>query len=249
MAAAAPSTSPCAPCCKKHGLEDKRDYTMLEGPLPAMPAMLLEKKADLDPGRAAVRVQSEAPRRGQSAVRPDRSARHHADDRAGPRASPSSTRTAPPWSTSWRTCCVIARWFLDPKNHDEVAKIASKITKVPPERFGWLFTKQDTYRDPNLLPNLEALAAQRRHRARSRLREEQDRRQEIRRPEPGAGSGQASQIAPAFPSGAIDAESLPPGSLRCARAFAALRLQMRLIGMAPRKSRLPSSTPQWRTMA
>jgi NitT/TauT family transport system substrate-binding protein len=28
---------------------------------------------------------------------------------------------------------------------------------VPPERFGWLFTKQDTYRDPNLLPNLDAL--------------------------------------------------------------------------------------------
>ncbi len=34
---------------KKHGLEEKRDYTMLEGPLPAMPTMLLEKKADLIP--------------------------------------------------------------------------------------------------------------------------------------------------------------------------------------------------------
>ena len=36
-------------------------------------------------------------------------------------------------------------------------QIASKITKAPPERFGWLFTKQDTYRDPNLIPNLDAL--------------------------------------------------------------------------------------------
>jgi NitT/TauT family transport system substrate-binding protein len=52
---------------------------------------------------------------------------------------------------------IITRWYQDPKNHDEVAKIASKITKVPPERFGWLFTKADTYRDPNLLPNVEAL--------------------------------------------------------------------------------------------
>jgi sulfonate transport system substrate-binding protein len=51
----------------------------------------------------------------------------------------------------------IVHWYLDPKNHDEVAKIASKITKVPPERFGWVFTKQDTYKDANLLPNLEAL--------------------------------------------------------------------------------------------
>jgi len=51
----------------------------------------------------------------------------------------------------------IVHWYLDPKNHDEVAQIASKITKAPPERFGWLFTKADTYRDPNLVPNLEAL--------------------------------------------------------------------------------------------
>ena len=51
----------------------------------------------------------------------------------------------------------IERWYLDPKNHDEVAKIASGILKVPPERFGWLFTKQDYYRDPNGLPDLAAL--------------------------------------------------------------------------------------------
>jgi NitT/TauT family transport system substrate-binding protein len=51
----------------------------------------------------------------------------------------------------------IERWYLDPKNHDEVAKIASSFLKVPPERFGWLFTKQDYYRDPNGLPDLAAL--------------------------------------------------------------------------------------------
>ena len=28
---------------------------------------------------------------------------------------------------------------------------------MPPERFGWLFTKADTYKDPNLIPNLDAL--------------------------------------------------------------------------------------------
>jgi len=51
----------------------------------------------------------------------------------------------------------IVHWYLDPKNHDEAAKIASTITKVPPERFGWLFTKADNYRDANLMPNLDAL--------------------------------------------------------------------------------------------
>ena len=51
----------------------------------------------------------------------------------------------------------IEHWYLDPKNHDDVAQIASQLTKQPPERFGWLFTKQDYYRDPNMLPDLGAL--------------------------------------------------------------------------------------------
>jgi hypothetical protein len=32
---------------KKHGLEDKRDYTVVEAPFPTMKAMLAQKKADL----------------------------------------------------------------------------------------------------------------------------------------------------------------------------------------------------------
>jgi NitT/TauT family transport system substrate-binding protein len=51
----------------------------------------------------------------------------------------------------------VAHWYLDPKNHDEVAKIASNITKAPPERFGWLYTNKDNYRDKNLMPDLAAL--------------------------------------------------------------------------------------------
>jgi sulfonate transport system substrate-binding protein len=27
----------------------------------------------------------------------------------------------------------------------------------PPERFEWIFTKRDYYRDPNMMPNLDAL--------------------------------------------------------------------------------------------
>ena len=51
----------------------------------------------------------------------------------------------------------IVRWYLDPANHAEVMQIASRLTKQPPERFGWVFTKQDNYRDPNLMPDLAAL--------------------------------------------------------------------------------------------
>ena len=55
----------------KHGLEEKRDYTMLEAPLPAMPAMLLEKKADLVPAVLPFAFNPKLQGRGPSAVRPD----------------------------------------------------------------------------------------------------------------------------------------------------------------------------------
>ena len=35
--------------------------------------------------------------------------------------------------------------------------LVKQVTEAPPERFGWLFTKQDYYRNPDMLPNLDAL--------------------------------------------------------------------------------------------
>jgi len=51
----------------------------------------------------------------------------------------------------------ILHWYLDPKNHDEAVQIAARLVKAPPERFGWVFTKTDQYRDPNMMPDLAAL--------------------------------------------------------------------------------------------
>ena len=141
---------------KKHGLEEKRDYTMLEGPLPAMPAMLLEKKADLIPAVLPFSFNPKLKEEGKVLFEQREvlgvtqmivwTARKSFIDK---------NRAA--MVDFMEDMLIITRWYQDPKNHDEVAKIASKITKVPPERFGWLFTKADTYRDPNLLPNIEAL--------------------------------------------------------------------------------------------
>jgi len=140
----------------KHGLEEKRDYTMLEGPLPAMPAMLLEKKADLIP---AVLPFSFNPKlREEGKVLFDQTQALGVTQMIVWTARKSfieKNRAA--MVDFMEDMLVITRWYQDPKNHNEVAQIASKITKVPPERFGWLFTKQDTYRDPDLLPNLDAL--------------------------------------------------------------------------------------------
>jgi NitT/TauT family transport system substrate-binding protein len=36
-------------------------------------------------------------------------------------------------------------------------QIAARVTKQPAERFDWVFTNKDAYRDPNMLPDLAAL--------------------------------------------------------------------------------------------
>src|SRR5205085_7802208 len=51
----------------------------------------------------------------------------------------------------------ITRWFLDPANHSEVAAISARLTKQPPERFDWPFTKKDYYHAPGMKPDLAAL--------------------------------------------------------------------------------------------
>ena len=141
---------------KKHGLEDKRDYTTVEAPFPTMKAILKEKKADLVPTvppfsfdpelKAAARVLFDS----KDAIGVSQfiiwAARKSFIDK---------NRAA--MVDFMEDMLRIERWFMDPANHKEVMEIASKVTKAPPERFGWLFTKQDYYRDPNMLPNLDAL--------------------------------------------------------------------------------------------
>ena len=51
----------------------------------------------------------------------------------------------------------IVRWYLDPANHKDVEEICARITKQPAERFAWVMTDKDQYRDRNMLPNLPAL--------------------------------------------------------------------------------------------
>ena len=144
---------------KKHGLEDKRDYTVIEAPFPTMKAMLLQKKADLIPGvppfsldpelRANSRVlftQVEAVGRTQMIVLAARKGFIEKNRAAMVDFMEDSLRAA--------------HWFLDPPNRKEVLEIAAKVSKRPAASFeSWLFTKNDSYRDPNMIPNLVALQA------------------------------------------------------------------------------------------
>ena len=144
---------------KKHGLEDKRDYTIVESAFPTMKAMLLQKKADLIPGvppfsldpelRANARVlftQVEAVGRSQMIVWVARKDFIDKNRAAMVDFMEDSLRAV--------------HWFLDPANRKEVLEVAAKVSKRPAASFeSWLFTKNDAYRDPNMIPNLEALQA------------------------------------------------------------------------------------------
>jgi len=141
---------------RKHGLEANRDYTIIEAPFPAMKAMLAEKKVDLIPTVLPFALDPEL----KKIARP----LFTVHDAMG--VSQFIVWTArKPFIDAHRAALVdfledsmrIERWFLDPKNHDAAAQIASQITKQPPERFGWLFTKSDYYRNPGMMPNLDAL--------------------------------------------------------------------------------------------
>lgn len=141
---------------KKHGLEDKRDYTVIEAPFPTMAALLKDKKADL--------ISAVMPFALSPVLKEEGKVLFDQTEGIG-RSQFIFWAMRRPFVEKNRAAIVdfmedvlrIERWYLDPANHDEVAQIASKFLKVPPERFGWLFTKADYYRDPNGLPDLEAL--------------------------------------------------------------------------------------------
>lgn len=141
---------------KKNGLEDKRDFTVIEAPFPTMPAILSEKKADLVPGVMPFSLNPVLKQNGKVLFeQKDGLGRSQFIFWVMRKSFIDQNRAAV--VDFMEDVLRIERWYLDPKNHDEVAKIASSFLKVPPERFGWLFTKQDYYRDPNGLPDLAAL--------------------------------------------------------------------------------------------
>jgi sulfonate transport system substrate-binding protein len=140
----------------KHGLEPNRDYTVVEAPLPAMKAMLAEKKVDLIPSvlpfsydpelRSVARdlfVQKEAIGISDMILW---CARQSVIDQH---------RAA--LVDFFEDTLRIVHWYLDPANHEAAMNIVGGLAKRPPQNFDWLFTKRDVYHDPEMRPNLDAL--------------------------------------------------------------------------------------------
>jgi sulfonate transport system substrate-binding protein len=141
---------------RKHGLEDKRDYAMVEAPLPTMRAMLADKKADLVPVVLPFALDPELRRIARPLF-------YNRDVVGVTQLLVWTARQS--FLDKNRAAMVdfmedtlrITRWFLDPANRSEVMAIAGRVTKQPPERFDWPFTTKDYYHAPNMVPNLDAL--------------------------------------------------------------------------------------------
>ena len=143
---------------KKHGLEDKRDYTFIEAALPAQKAMLLDKKSDLIPSVVPFQYDPELKAKGRILFT-------QRDIMGVTQMIVLTARKS--FIDKNRAALVdfmednlrVVRWYLDPANQNEAAQIASKLTKIPAERFSWLFTEQDYARNGNLMPDMKALQA------------------------------------------------------------------------------------------
>lgn len=141
---------------RKHGLENKRDYVMIEAPLPAMRAVLADKKADLVP--------TVPPFSFDPALRAMAHPLFTNKDVAGVmellmwcarQSFIDKNREA--MTDFMEDVLRITGWYLDPKNHAEVAVISGRLTKQPPERFDWPYTTRDYHHAPGMKPDLDAL--------------------------------------------------------------------------------------------
>jgi len=142
---------------RKNGLEDKRDYNVVEAGFPNMAATLSAKKVDPNFSRLPVSLDPGVPKMARAPLT--------LKDAIGP-AQLVVWAAREPFLTKNRAAVLdfledsirVQQWLVDPKNRAEVLQLAGKVANQPPERLSsWLFTKADNYRDPNLVPDIKAL--------------------------------------------------------------------------------------------
>jgi sulfonate transport system substrate-binding protein len=142
---------------RRHGLSDKRDYSVVEAQSANLVPMLAAGKVDLITAQGIYYYDPYL----QSIARPlfamkDAYGTTQASvfvSRAGFLA-----KNRPAVVDFFEDMLRAVHWYTDPTNRTRAAQIIARFTKLPPERFeSWIFTHDDLYRDPNGLPDLDAL--------------------------------------------------------------------------------------------
>lgn len=142
---------------KKAGLEDKRDYTLVEAGFPNMRAMLAEKKIDLaslaqpfslDPELLKIAdtlftVKDALGGQAQFVIWAARAGFLEKNKAAVNDMMEDALRTL--------------RFYMDQKNRATLVEVAMRVGKLPAAAYQRMYTKDDLYRDPNFIPNMAAL--------------------------------------------------------------------------------------------
>lgn len=141
---------------RKNNMQDKRDYTMVEVAFPNIPAMLDEKKIDL--GTVLQPMSKQLLATGNYKVL------FTSKDAMGPSQlvflvakGTFLVDNRPAMMDFFEDHVRAVRWFTDPKNHDEAVKIIANFMQQPPESLSYLFTNEDYFRDPFMVPNVKAI--------------------------------------------------------------------------------------------
>jgi NitT/TauT family transport system substrate-binding protein len=141
---------------KKHGLEDPRDYSTVEVSFPNMKAVLLEGKVALISEPVVFAYDPELAQKARLLFT-EKEAMGHSQFAIWAARTPYIQKNRAALVDFMEDTLRALRWFYDPKNHDEAVGIVAQFAKQPPERLGWVFTKQDVYRAPDGIPDLKAL--------------------------------------------------------------------------------------------
>ena len=144
---------------KKVKLDDKKDVTWVEAPLPNFGAVLMDKKVDMVP---SVLPFSENPKllAASRVLYTQKDAVGQTQMIIWAARKPFLDKNRAALVDFFEDAITAMRWFEDEKNHAATVKLVSDFTKIPPPVFdSWLFTKKDYYRSPDLIPNMKALQA------------------------------------------------------------------------------------------
>ncbi|HXQ50322.1 MAG TPA: ABC transporter substrate-binding protein [Stellaceae bacterium] len=145
----------------KHNLENKRDLTVVEAPIPSLPAMLSDHKVDMMalplPFTANPQVNAFA---RTLFTQGDAMGITQLGMWVAREGFIAKNRAA--MVDFMEDALRAERWYFDPKNHAEAVQIAVNVTKIPAAQWdGWLFKHDgqagDYYRNPDGKPDIPAL--------------------------------------------------------------------------------------------
>jgi NitT/TauT family transport system substrate-binding protein len=141
---------------RQRGLDDRKDVTIVEVASPNMKAALAARKIDMLSAIAPVAADPEL----RAIARP----LFTAADAIG--VTQISTLVARGSFIKAHRAELIdlledtiraTRWYIDPANHAEAVKIVAGFNKQPLAAADWAFTRQDQFRSPDVVPDLDAL--------------------------------------------------------------------------------------------